>query len=410
MNTSNHKIPEAVKELLQNSYFILWCYTPTDKSDEWWANWAENYPERKADISEARRILLSTKLNNIHPSEEDYTKLYARLEKNVVLLKKKQQKYIWPRVVAAACVVLAMCVGSLLYFQKNNQTTFFTIENLVPVDSTLTEVELKLTNLERVSVTNNAVIRLKNSGTIHVNQEEITVADNTLNVNSSKSATKPKMNVLQVPRGRYSSVILADGTKVWVNSGSVLHFPNSFEKEHRTIYANGEIYLEVAKDTSRPFYVKTSKMDVRVLGTSFNVTAYNDETYQSVVLVEGRVEIKSKTGSKQVIEPTERLILTENQISVSKVNTYDYTSWKDGIFLFTDQSLGYVAQRLSRYYHVDFICTPEIKNYSCSGKLVLFDNLNKVLHTLEKSFPISCEETGNKIKLSSNPNKKMPMK
>lgn len=151
-------------------------------------------------------------------------------------------------------------------------------------------------------------------------------------------------------------------------------------------------------------------MDVRVLGTSFNVTAYNDETYQSVVLVEGRVEIKSKTGSKQVIEPTERLILTENQISVSKVNTYDYTSWKDGIFLFTDQSLGYVAQRLSRYYHVDFICTPEIKNYSCSGKLVLFDNLNKVLHTLEKSFPISCEETGNKIKLSSNPNKKMPMK
>ncbi len=411
MNTSYHKIPESVKELLQNSYFILWCYAPTDESDAWWADWVEKLPERKSDISEARTILLSAKFNNIYPSVEDVTKLYDRIEKDVTLLKKKQQKYIWYRVAAAACIVLTLGLGSLFYFQKSNHpVTFFTAENLIQVDTTLTEVELKLISQEKLSVTNNAVIQLKNAGSVHVNQQEIALTDNTVKDNGSKSAAELKMNVLQVPRGRYSSVILTDGTKVWVNSGTVLHFPNTFEKDNRTIYANGEIYLEVAKDASRPFHVKTTKMDVRVLGTSFNVTAYNEESYQSVILVEGQVEVKTLTGSKQTIQPDDRLILADNKVSVSKVNTYDYTSWKDGIFLFTDQSLAYVAQRLSRYYHVDFVCTPEVENYSCSGKLVLFDNLNKVLHTLEKTLPISYEKTGDKIKLSTNPHKRMPMK
>lgn len=151
-------------------------------------------------------------------------------------------------------------------------------------------------------------------------------------------------------------------------------------------------------------------MDVRVLGTHFNVTAYEDETNSAVVLVEGGVEITTPKGLKQKIQPNERLVLKGNQMEVSNVNVYDYTSWKDGVFLFNNQRLTYVTQRLSRYYRMEFVCDPEVEYYTCSGKLVLFDDLNKVLHTLEKSLPISCEINGNTINLSTNTKKRMPMK
>ncbi len=418
MYTSKYKISETIRELLQDSQFVLWCYAPTEELDKWWSGWIEAHPEKEIDLIKAREILQSTKLNNTHPSDEDSEKLFTRIEASATLLEKKKQKYLW-RNIAAACAILFVGLSSWLYFQMSNKpATFYTVENQIQIDSTLTEIELELSSHEKVSVKNNSIIQLCNAGNIHVNQEEIPLTDpkitkenKTTKENDSESGTETKMNVLQVPRGRYSSVILADGTKVWVNSGTILHFPNTFEKDNRTIYANGEIYLEVTKDISRPFHVKTSKMDIQVLGTSFNVTAYNNESQQSVTLVEGRVEVNTLSGTKQTIRPNDRLIVdNNNQIAISKVKTYDYISWKDGVFIFNDQSLAYVAQRLSRYYQMDFVYTRDIENYSCCGKLVLFDNLNKVLHTLEKTLPISYEITGNKIKLSSNSNKKEPMK
>ena len=242
---------------------------------------------------------------------------------------------------------MAVTAGSWLYIQRDNRPAGeLVVADFATIDTTLTEVELELTGHQKVQVVNKAVIELNDTGAIHVNREEIRPETG----NRSEEARGPAMNVLKVPRGRHSSLVLADGTKVWINSGSVLYFPTVFDPDHRTIYAGGEIYLEVAKDASRPFYVKTSEMTVRALGTALNVTAYPDDADQSVVLSEGRVEVAAKNGRKQLMAVNDRLVLKDRRMTVSTVQAYDYTSWKDGIFLFRDQSLAFVALLSDEFY------------------------------------------------------------
>ena len=151
-------------------------------------------------------------------------------------------------------------------------------------------------------------------------------------------------------------------------------------------------------------------MDIRVLGTSFNVVAYKDEMEQAVVLKEGSVSVNNHSGEEKIIKPNERLVLNDKQMSVSRVNVYDYISWIDGVLQFNQQNLGEILQRLSRYYRIEFNCSPEIRNLTCSGKLVLFDDVDQVLQTFQKSFGISYVKNGNEIKLNMDPKKELPMK
>lgn len=210
-----------------------------------------------------------------------------------------------------------------------------------------------------------------------------------------------KLNTLKVPYGRRSSLVLADGTKVWVNSGSVVHFPSTFEPDKRVIYVEGEAYLEVAKDTQRPFTVKTPKMDVRVLGTSFNVSAYKDDGEQSVVLREGHVRVDDCRGTKRDILPDEMLVMKDDQMKVTKVDVNDYISWVDGEFIFRSKKMSYIAQRLMRYYGVKIETSPQIDELMCSGKLVLFDDINQVMRTLCEGLPLAYRIEGDTVILEN---------
>ena len=130
-------------------------------------------------------------------------------------------------------------------------------------------------------------------GTVAVNSEKI--ADVSLNsANSSKRL--PEFNQLIVPNGKRSTLILEDGTKLWVNAGSRIVYPVTFADKKREIYVNGEVFLEVTPDKKRPFIVKTKEMDVQVLGTSFNVMAYETDESSSVVLVTGAVQVNPSDG------------------------------------------------------------------------------------------------------------------
>lgn len=133
-------------------------------------------------------------------------------------------------------------------------------------------------------------------------------------------------------------------------------------------------------------------MDIRVLGTSFCVTAYQEEEAQSVVLKEGLVAVNDRNGTEQKITPDEMLVLSQDQMTVKEVDPYNYISWIDGILQFKERNLGQILDQLSRYYRVIFHCPEELVSFKCSGKLVLFDDLSKVLKTLQTTLPISYEE------------------
>lgn len=407
MDVPKHHISESVKELLRNPYFILWYYDPTEGSEAKWIEWLGEHPEKGRDIPEAKAILESTKLNKRSLSQADSLRLFNRIQADIAIVNKRKQQRRMLYSLSAACVIFICFLGSLLYTQMDDKSdSFFIAEELAKIDSTQTEVELEFMNREKVLVANKSTIKFNKTGVVHVNEDEImTVVDNPVEEEKKEQTVPVKMNTLRVPQGRHTSVKLPDGSVVWVNSGTILQFPGTFEKDNRTIYADGEVYLEVTKDSSRPFHVKTSQMDIKVLGTCFNVTAYSDEEDQSVVLAEGGVEVKTKNGVKQRIHPNDRLVWKDDKMSLSQVDTYDYISWKDGVLLFNNQPLSQVAQRLSRYYRKQITCDPDIANQTCTGKLVLFDDFNKVLQTLQESLYISYEMEENTIKLSTNTKK-----
>lgn len=142
---------------------------------------------------------------------------------------------------------------------------------------------------------------------------------------SKKKSDTANKNKLIVPYGRRSSIVLADGSKVWLNAGSSIMFPDAFDGNERRVYVEGEIYIEVARDVSKPFYVETPKMDVSVLGTKFNVSAYADDATHSVVLVEGKVNVAlGDDFANYDLVPNQRLSFDNSNAKIDKIEAYDF--------------------------------------------------------------------------------------
>lgn len=407
MNKKQHI--KTVDQLIHDDSFILWCLFPTEESEQVWIDdYLTLYPEEKENIEKARQMVRSLKLNNrkLSPIEKE------SLKENIIndlrkFRKPKRMRLTWQY--AAACILIICTLGSLFLITKENlfqERDVLSLVDDVQLDVNQTEVELHLAQ-EKMKVSDNATILVDQQGKIKVTDKDF----NNLEATERKCTGEAKekgnhMNVLSVPKGRHSSLILPDGTKVWVNSGTVLQFPEIFEKEKRMIYVEGEVYLEVTKDASCPFYVKTNQMEIRVLGTSFGIVAYKDENFQSVVLKEGSVAVEGYKSGKQIIKPNDLLVLENGQMSVSQVNVYDYISWIDGILQFREKNLGEVLRSISRYYRVQFSYPPDIEQVKCSGKLVLFDNMDQVLQTLQKTLSVSFHRKGNLIEVNSINNKK----
>ncbi|MCR8668916.1 FecR family protein [Aestuariibaculum sp. M13] len=165
-------------------------------------------------------------------------------------------------------------------------------------------------------------------------------------------------NTLHVPHGGIYSVVLPDGTKVWVNSASSIKYPESFTGNTREVELSGEAYFDVVK-SDKKFIVKTNTLNVTVLGTSFNVSAYEDDDFFATTLVEGKVELTSENAGTMVLAPNQQGYYKKgsNSIMLTKnVSVRNYTSWKDGKFYFEHESLENILKKLGRWYdfEVDF--------------------------------------------------------
>ncbi|MGV8138498.1 MAG: FecR family protein [Mangrovibacterium sp.] len=192
-----------------------------------------------------------------------------------------------------------------------------------------------------------------------------------------------------------------------MNSGSRITFPSAFTAGIREIVLEeGEIYLEVAKDDTKPFQVRTSFGAVKVLGTRFNVMAYQADAVKSVVLAEGSVEVDFGLPGSLKLRPDEMLSITDETYRVDPVTAYNYTCWKDGIMKFTDEKLENVLLRLSRHYGVEFSCDEKLRAKACTGKMVLFDDIDHVLTTLSDIFPIQVQKSENQIQIDVEPAKR----
>ena len=191
--------------------------------------------------------------------------------------------------------------------------------------------------------------------------------------------------VASAAHGQVREMLLPDGTKVWLNQSSVLKYPRAFEGKERHVYLDGEAYFEVAKDEGKPFHVLANGVDIKVLGTSFNVMAYRGHTITT--LVEGKVCLTYKDESVLIVPDRQAEVIAETgKILMREVYARNFTLWKDGVFYFENAALETIAERLSQWYDVNIIFNDEaLKKLRYSVEMKRYNNIQDLLTKIEKT-------------------------
>lgn len=231
------------------------------------------------------------------------------------------------------------------------------------------------------------------------NEASIYLDSTTITYESNNVQGDSVYNTIQVPRGGEYNLTLADGTKVWLNSQSTLRFPVAFRGKERRVQLTGEAYFDVTPGQKR-FIVETKSMDVRVLGTAFDVNAYEDETIIRTTLVRGKIEILVGGKEACVLEPGQQSILERStgKVNVLQVNTSLYTQWKDGRFVFRDNTLEDIMRILARWYDMKYEFTnPDLKKQRFYGVINRFEEVEGLLVQFEKTGKVKFEYERNKI-------------
>lgn len=222
---------------------------------------------------------------------------------------------------------------------------------------------------------------------------------------SSINTEPQNYNKIIVPKGGEYTLCLSDGSKVWINSDSELRFPARFSEDERLVYISGEAYFEVSH-SEIPFKVVYNDMEIQVLGTAFNVMAYEDEPMVETTLVRGSVRVNiGDTNAKSVLlEAGEQLGYSEKSKKIKKktVNVNNYIAWKDKTFVFADETIDVIARKLSRWYNVEIdIISPEISKEVFFGVLPKYENISSILDMLKKVKDIDYEITKEKVIIKS---------
>ena len=215
---------------------------------------------------------------------------------------------------------------------------------------------------------------------------------------SEEETTEVVYNKLEVPRGGECMIKLDDGTKVWVNAETKLKYPVVFVGDRREVVLEGEAFFDVAKN-EKPFIVKTSFGDVRVLGTAFGISAYASEPESYTTLVRGKVSVEREGINPVVILPGEQVVtFKDGKMIKQEVDVEEFVRWKDGIYVFKEKSLGEIMKTLERWYNisVDFQ-DKSLVDLPFTGNLKRYDDINVFFDALTRTGDMKYRVKGNQV-------------
>lgn len=247
-------------------------------------------------------------------------------------------------------------------------------------------------------VTGNKVLEIDNNSTLNLSEKKHSALITNSLAHKEIDLKDNQSNRLIVPYGKRSTLVLADGSKVLLNSGTKMEFPSMFSGgEDREIRVEGEIFIDVVKQDNVPFIIQTPNSRITVFGTSFNVSSYSDEKSESVVLVDGSVEVRSG-NSALILKPNEMAVIEDGYIEHKTVDVLNYICWTSGYMQLNKTPLNDVLRKIERYYNVNFQYNDDLKLnvQTCSGKLFLSDNFDDVLEAFSKMTYLQYEKHDDK--------------
>lgn len=215
--------------------------------------------------------------------------------------------------------------------------------------------------------------------------------------NTEGKSSEIVYNTMTTPVGRQFNLVLADGSKVWLNAASSITFPTAFVGKERKVIITGEAYFEIAHNASMPFLVESGKNTVRVLGTHFNVNAYDDESVVSVTLLEGSVNLTNENSSKLIKPGQQAQINKDEKISLIRdVDVDNVVAWKNGRISFQGADIGTVMRQMSRWYDVDIEYNNKLDDifYANMARSTM---LSDVLKALELTKNVHFKMQGRKV-------------
>lgn len=389
----------SVEELLQDDYFINSMINPTKETEQFWKELLDGEIIDIHEYKLARYFVNSVQLQQEKVSHEEKFELWENIEiANKLNLKKKKKRLLFNLMAAAGVVALATLLFSLynitLFHEKKVSDNG--IENIKAPDILVEDIQLILADNETVSLEGQEAEIEYNKDGIAINNKETGLKNEI--ITSEQSVV---YNQLIVPMGKRSMLTFSEGSKIWVNAGTRVVYPAVFDRKKREIYVDGEAFLEVSRDENCPFIVKTKDLNVEVLGTSFNIMAYENDSIQNIVLVSGSVKVKPNNKKETLLYPNQMCIHSDNVYQVKTVNVDDHILWKSGVYQYKSEELGIILRRLSRYYGQEISCTPQASELKCSGKLDLKENLNLLLDGISITAPIAYTYENEKYQITN---------
>ena len=323
-------------DFLKDEFFVKWIVTNDKAAQEYWHRWLINHPEKQDDVKRAREILQSLQLKDRYEMKHDqYEKMLDQIifhqRKGIQFNKPSRFASTFKKLAVAASISIIVVIAGFLIFSETNQ----------PAD-----------NIEVV-----------------------------------------ELQTKKVPAGIKYTMKLQDGTVVKLNSSSSITYPEQFADSARVVFLEGEAFFEVEKDSLKPFIIKTGLSETQVLGTSFNVKAYHQQSIE-VAVISGSVKIKNAYGSEQVLAPYQMGVMNEDnqQIVTDQFDVKHVIGWKDGILIFNKAEFKEIIRKLSLWYGVEFQIDADLQvNGVYSGEFrneTLEDVLNGIAYSSGFNFKI----------------------
>lgn len=381
----------------------------TDAQQAELENWLEQRPENRQHFDKAyQEYVLSENLRVYESADRDsiWRKTIARInadKKNEVPVRK-----LYPfRRIAIAAAIATMIFGAGLFYNNLN-IQGHTDQVVYKHDIAPGKAGATLT------LANGKKIRLSDAVNGEVAKEAGIIITKTADgqvvysVSSSGDKVKQSDNTLTTAKGETYKLTLPDKTTVWLNAASTIKYPASFNAlKERRVQLSGEAYFQVSKDKKHPFIVETNKQTIQVLGTHFNVNAYEGENKTRTTLLEGSVQVSThnpvpgETGESETLKPNQQAILNGGKFHISDVDAQDAIAWQQGYFAFNSETLEEIMNRVERWYDVKVVFEdPSLKKETFIGSVSKYEQVSKVLRLLAGTNTVTFKIEGSTIRVS----------
>jgi len=388
-----------LSKYIENINFIAWVFHPNVELEEWWNQFETDHPEEKKNIQLARKVLMKFRTTDNELTEADKILLFSKVLKQV---EDKQYSGRTVRLVTnllkyAAVALLFFSVGALLFYKPNHfnpQNYTQILAESIPGNS----AKLIRANGEDITLTaEKSILQYQADGKLVVNSD-------TISASQSMLSKEMAMNQLIIPYGKTSEVLLSDRTKVFLNAGSRLVYPENFTGDTREVMLVGEAFFEVQHDQNHPFLVHVGDLRIKVLGTRFNISAYPADNVIETVLAEGKVSMEQYDAGffDQATELVPNQMASFNRTTkttnVRTVDTDNYTLWTSGVLKFESTDLNRILKQVERFYNIRFhFSDPLLGGLRISGKLELNEDKDEMCRRISATASIKILKKGDDL-------------